>query len=838
MFILENSQLLEDTIQDKDVLQLYMSLKKNEPINCRNVYIEEILSSNKCIELTQALVDHANESESNKIASPFSDISSSRIHIDLVNKIASNLAISIEDLAALSLINYASLIQLFVIDNFTGPDQRNEPFNYPHVYEKLATLVNYSSLANDGSETYHLINNPWMLRSVQLHLNLLSSIKKPRLLLDLEYLVWKHRFLTVYYIILLEPSETLMSELRKISQHIFDHHILNTIKDNNTQLVRFDVICLCCELIQTALLRGDHTFCRRVLEYCFEQSGVSIEHTGMLGKRTKFQQNNIAQLVIKVSKASDGTVLSDSHPTALPKDVELVDDTLLPEIAFVGDDKDIQLTEKEPLLEQAQVLLLSKLEVALKIEVTEESLQDELTLAYLRSIIKFANIWTVKFKALCMRSLVEKKFSRKVERSLLQMEELIKTIKNPTSEFDGESNLRLKYFYSVLPLSNWTLHKQLGDISLSLGLVKNALDMYASIEYWEGMISCYHALGQNNKAQELIKQELSKQETPYLYCLLGDVTEDISYYEKSWILSNKRFARAKKSIGTYFYVRKEYNEAINNYEEALKANPSNVSILSLLAYSCLITERYELAAKYYRNITYFDDSNFLAWNNLSKAYIRMNQMERAWRTLKEAIKCNYDEWKIWENFIYVAMEIGAVDDVILAWHRILDIKSSHKDDKTLHLMTQALINKELTDDIKDDYKKILRDSLKLLARLNATSECSPRLWLCYYKLLLKEFQLFKLEAGDKMDELELESRLTKMLNALQRSTPSSLIANSDWYKSKETIVLILNSYLELTDCYALAAKLFGRRKEFKRQWQSFKLSVNNTLTILRKHGYN
>ena len=70
---------------------------------------------------------------------------------------------------------------------------------------------------------------------------------------------------------------------------------------------------------------------------------------------------------------------------------------------------------------------------------------------------------------------------------------------------------------------------------------------------------------------------------------------------------------------------------------------------------------------------------------------------RAFNAFQEALKSSYDNWKIWENYllvgyfavrqsvfvlhmtVQVSLDIGELEEVIRAYHRLLDIKSKHLD---------------------------------------------------------------------------------------------------------------------------------------------------------------
>lgn len=770
---------MEDNIKNKTVLKLYKDLNEDNKES-----LLSILANEKCKTIIEEIVNYR-----------------SRLNEEEKAQLFEKLKLENNDVGSLILIVAATCTQLFVIDNFTGPTLAKDLNSIDDIYDRLKQNFESTSLSIDGSEVYHKVTNPCLLKIAQLSWNYLANFDKngtSRRSLELEFLLWKQRYLTLHLSMCHEHPESLIKDLRKTQEFIFEHHVINDLRENKTQLTKYNTVELCCELIQSGLLREAYKFCNRIFEYASEISGISIEHTGVLGKRTKFQQNNVPQLLIQVTTKAGAEIKPTSveKPLELPQDVELDDDTLLPDISFLkqddGGDSPIVDGDKEVSLE-GQLLMLANLNHILKAEVMEESLKDEWILAYVRAIIRSASVWGVKYKALAIRSTVEKKHTRKMDRALRQMEELIK-LPDRLDE-DQVERIRLKSFYSVLPLARWQMQRTLGDMSFDLCLYKNALDIYTRLEYWEGIIRCYGALNETTKAENIIRQELAKKETPYLYCLLGDATENIEHYETSWKLSEGRFARAKKSIGTHYYVRKDYEKAIENYELALSASPSNISILSMLAYSCLTIERYERAAECYRNITYHDDTSFLVWNNLSKAYIKLNQKERAWRTLREAIKCNYEEWKVWDNFMVVAMDIGALDDVITAWHRLLDLKTSHKDDKVLSALTFSLIKRShlKTSDNNSNVEtmKLLNEAIKLVARINATGGCSSRSWVCYFRLLLREFELKKSSEKDKLTKLDLDSTASKIKNSLQRATPTAITMGTDWFRSPEKVDLVL-----------------------------------------------
>ena len=114
---------------------------------------------------------------------------------------------------------------------------------------------------------------------------------------------------------------------------------------------------------------------------------------------------------------------------------------------------------------------------------------------------------------------------------------------------------------------------------------------------------------------------MAKEETPKLWCLLGDCTDNVEYYEKAWELSNHTSARAQRDWAYYFYTKKQvcffvyfsdsiffnilfylfqFRESIPHFQESLRVNSLQESVWIRLAFSAMEVEDWETAAGAYR----------------------------------------------------------------------------------------------------------------------------------------------------------------------------------------------------------------------------------------------
>jgi hypothetical protein len=86
----------------------------------------------------------------------------------------------------------------------------------------------------------------------------------------------------------------------------------------------------------------------------------------------------------------------------------------------------------------------------------------------------------------------------------------------------------------------------------------SALGLFRELELWDEVVKCYQLMEKPHRAELVVRERIRLGETPYMLTALADLTEDLALYERAWELSNRRFARAKRTLGKIYYDRYKY----------------------------------------------------------------------------------------------------------------------------------------------------------------------------------------------------------------------------------------------------------------------------------------
>ena len=620
-----------------------------------------------------------------------------------VNNVSDDITISCIGIAAL---------QTFLNINWLG-----ESVLQPESCDQVSPLVS-SVLVRDGDSLNTSVTNPDLL--VVAKMTLVDRLTEA--CQDLSLLTWGLRCCCVLAQVLEEKSDLLHQQMTDIAG--WGLQLVEAEEDGRVSAL----FLLQCARYHSIFYKVKDA--ERMTDLAASRLGLSLSETGALGKRTKYQVKDVAQFCIEVA-TENSEDLREIEASQLVRDVKLEDDLRLKKIQYQDSargerERSVRLTGLQ------QCVLMSRYTCKVdSLARVSAGLTAEEVLPYLAPTLDCPQAWPTHLTALIARSKIESEASRTVERSLAQLESCVEDIKVNTSQ---EDRLRLVHVSNLPPL--WEVERQLGKLLLSLGLTKAALEVFTRLEQWEEVIVCYTLLELRHRAAEVIRARLEERETARLWCLLGDATDDLDCYHKALNLSNNRSARAYRSLGLHHYFNKEYSQCLPFFQQSLDLSSFQPLLLLRQGFSAMELENWDLAAQSYRKYCALEMDNFEAWNNLANCYVKLGQKERAWRVLQESVRCDFENWKVWDNLMVISVDIGAFSDVIRSYNRILDIKQTHSDDQVLGILVKAVLEDIL--DIEGAGASRYREKVqKLLARLTVAMPKEAAAWRLYGDLLLE-----------------------------------------------------------------------------------------------------
>uniref|UniRef100_A0A182UPB7 TPR_REGION domain-containing protein n=1 Tax=Anopheles merus TaxID=30066 RepID=A0A182UPB7_ANOME len=520
-------------------------------------------------------------------------------------------------------------------------------------------------------------------------------------------------------------------------------------------------------------------------------SSVTLSVEGVLGVRTKFQQNPLPQLTLRLQGVSElglpGAVETHGH-LKLPAILKLEDEVRLEKVKFMSEqeNEDVQLPAV------VQNMVLGKV-YFLYVSQPKEQLTLEEIQPYITSLVyQQHGPWATRVATLFLNATTEATHKRTVDRSLRQIEELVQQLDTPSGETAAIPIAdRLSMVFSSWPIASWQMKEKLADVMVSLGMVKGALDIYQQVQSWENVIDCYTVLEMRHLAATVINQLIERNgPSVRLYCMLGDATDEVDCYRRAWELSNEKSAKAQRHWGNYYFARKDYAAAIEHLRRSIEINCLQERILLRLGYSALQLERWEEAAYAYRLYTSLESHGFEPWNNLAKAYIMLGEKARAHKVLQEALKCNFSNWKVWENYLLVCVDTRNVGDALNAYERLLELKDRHYDKEVLELVVRAIVLGEKDAD-GVSCGRLRQKAIKLLGHACAQQPNNGYLY----------------ELAAELEDADLLKRCQKLQNAYRGYTQS----NSQWSKAPESALTVVNLSVELCE-RSLKAFVDGRQE--------------------------
>ena len=561
------------------------------------------------------------------------------------------------------LLTAVACLHAFLQANWTGPDLDVDPLSLldlpaekrSSVTEAILQQKATAELACAGEPAYHLAQAAFLFRLA-------------RILLDLPYHHvrsvewWRLRAWNVHAQLLGEPVAFPRAALEDLERTLADE------PDLVGQL-----------WLERGLFEHYLSNDRAALE-CFVRAaratGLRYELVGALGRRTKFQQTDITQLVLLAESRTQNTEtmgwaereeggeeigsggardMTEELVKKLPETLALNDDTLLEHTEYTSSNPAAPGSclghldpSNQPALHPLDQCILLSLCLNVRNTSPAHGLTTEQMTPYVARVISHPQNWSVHTMALLLRSRLEAHRTRTVERSTLQLQALIDQM--PTADSTITERLRLLH---ALPLpSKWALERELALRFLPLGVVKSALEIFERLEMWEEAVKCWQAMEQRDRALAVVRDLLAGRRAEAevvlargkanatgprraildaareakLWCLLGELEPGKAreHFERAWAASGETSGRAMRSLGGYLFAREEYAEAARCLRRAVAINPLFSRSWFILGCACVREEDWDGAREAFARCVTIDDEDAESWNNLASVYLRMD----------------------------------------------------------------------------------------------------------------------------------------------------------------------------------------------------------------------
>ncbi|CAG7853113.1 Tetratricopeptide repeat protein 27 homolog Short=TPR repeat protein 27 homolog [Serendipita indica DSM 11827] len=605
----------------------------------------------------------------------------------------------VEDEEMRLLIGIASL-HAFQQVNWTGPDSLSPPRTS---CEHQTAKRSISRLAKDGEPAYPLMKSATLLY---------LAIR----VFDLPFksfpssIWWKMRAGRTHREVLDEPVAYSTEDMTQLESFV-DSHIPKTYED---LIGRYHLE----KGLLHHLLGQDR---QAATEFVNAANAMKLEYelTGIKGKRTKFQVNELTQLALLAqgrSRDEDSTPSTvppseDNLDHSLPKTLDLNDDTLLEKTEFTSNARAASSSlaqldpNNQPSLHPLDQCVFLGLCLHVKNTSPQHGLTTEQMAPYVSRVISHPRNWSVHTMSLLLRSRLEANRTRTIERSTLQLQALIDQM--PTADSSAEQ--RLAYLHQLAMPSKWELEKELAMRLMSMGVLKSALEILERLEMWEEVVQCWQAMEQPEReidtSKEIVRGAIDQAREAKLWCLLGELEPEHAeaHFSKAWEVSGHKSGRAARSLGGYYFARGDYDGAIEHLSKAVVIRPLLARSWFILGCAYVRKERWVEARDAFARCVGLDEEDAESWNNLASVYLRLGstgwQTEEdetsnqstattkdaqdqkfhhkvlAFRALQQGLKNSYSNWQMWENYMVVSVDVGELAEAVRALGRVVEERS-------------------------------------------------------------------------------------------------------------------------------------------------------------------
>ena len=406
------------------------------------------------------------------------------------------------------------------------------------------------------------------------------------------------------------------------------------------------------------------------LDACCAALRLRYEVVGALGTRTAHQAAATAQMVLTWGADLDAAPAEAGEPLP-PLPGAQGEQDVLPAPRLAGEAA--YARDPLPALEQAAVLSAA-------LAVRKGRAADELRAWEMAPYVDAVRSQrrgapTLRAAADLLAARHEVTRGRTRERAMEQLQALADALAAPSPPVEARARCAFAAWLPAAP----ALRRELGEALLACGAVGAAMAVFEALELWDPLIACLQLAGKRAEAGALVRRLLAQ--TPRdarLWCALGDATGDESHYRTAWEVSERRSARAQRSLARGASGRADWPACAAAWELALAINPLHPEGWFGLGYAAMQTGDDARALAAFSRVTAQEPENGEAWNNVAALSLKAGSTAAALSALQECVKHKREAWQVWDNLCTVAARCGGAPQAASAALQLLRLTAGKR----------------------------------------------------------------------------------------------------------------------------------------------------------------
>ena len=614
----------------------------------------------------------------------------------------------------------------------------------------------------------------------------------------ISLLIWKIRLLKIWNKLIIVPIDYLNKEIEGLYTKFFTiekSDISNNIKGE-----------LLIEKSFNYLRYYNYKKCTTTIEEAKKELNLDISLTGKYGKKTKYQTFSNPILVVDVKNKETNNINTNINNNTNNISLDTVrNDNPLLERPFLVDPEEEKKYSNQIITINDQMYLCALLNYLYK-GLPDEDINREIILSYSEKGLKTSFDWLVYSKLLLHRSLAESKSTKKIERSLLQIETLCNQFQDrdpiPYTRFHKSSIIDYPPIFS--------LKKLYAESYMAYGAFRTAYSIFMELFMYEDAIKCLYASNDRENAEKLAKEVISKHPEPGVYCILGELENNKDLFFKALEISNNKYPRAYRCLGKYYYsVEKNYSKAKEYYEKAMSINPSFPSIWFSLGMIYIQEKNFNKALICFSKILSNDESNGEVWGNMGVCFIQLNKFKEAEKCLEQGYFKSKGSWRMLDNLIYVCVENKNLSKILFAMNEYYLNDQSDKVKNTYFLIATKFYLENYKKYTEHDREYLKNKIYGLFEKFGEVDGLRPEIWDLYANF----FQELGL---NKKDVNEIIKGYKFLVELRIKEIRTIMVKNLEWEKDNKVKDVLSNVVNIIRKLVENIEKIYDENKDIKK----------------------